>query len=178
MRIESLAHERGIEISWRPFLLGPIFQNQGWNDSPFNLYPEKGNYMWRDLERICANDKIPYSRPSEFPRNGLLAARVACCFANAAWLPKFVRSIYQANFAHDQDIANPIVVKECLSPSGEDPEKLLTEAQAPDSKQRLRTQTEEAARLRIFGAPSFTVSNELFWGNDRLEDALEWLADS
>jgi hypothetical protein len=78
MRIEALAAERGVDVRWRAFLLGPIFRAQGWNDSPFNLYPAKGRYMWRDLERICSAQGIPFNRPSVFPRNGLLAARVAC----------------------------------------------------------------------------------------------------
>ena len=95
MRIVALAAERGVHVSWRPFLLGPVFRHQGWNDSPFNLFPSKGRYMWRDLERICATHQIPFRRPSEFPRNGLLAARVACRFADAHWLPDFVQAIWQ-----------------------------------------------------------------------------------
>ncbi len=54
MRIGPLAAAAGVSLRWRPFLLGPIFKDQGWETSPFNLYPAKGRYMWRDLERICA----------------------------------------------------------------------------------------------------------------------------
>lgn len=83
MRIESLAAERGVPLTCRPFLLGPIFRGRGWNDSPFNLHsanlhPAKGRTMSRDLERICRTQGIPFRRPSVFPRNGLLAARVCC----------------------------------------------------------------------------------------------------
>ncbi len=53
MRIEALAATRGATVAWRPFLLGPLFAEQGWRDSPFNIYPAKGRYMWRDLQRIC-----------------------------------------------------------------------------------------------------------------------------
>ena len=53
MRIEKLAAGRGVSVVWRPFLLGPIFAARGWKDSPFSLQPEKGRYMWRDLERLC-----------------------------------------------------------------------------------------------------------------------------
>ena len=77
-RIAEAAGRAGVRLAWRPFLLGPIFGRQGWNDSPFNIYPAKGRYMWRDLERICARLGLPFRRPSQFPRNGLLAARVAC----------------------------------------------------------------------------------------------------
>lgn len=178
MRIEALSAERGVRISWRPFLLGPIFRDQGWNDSPFNLLASKGRYMWRDLERICAAHHIPFRRPSEFPRNGLLAARVACRFADAPWLPEFVRAVYRANFEQDLDISAPATVKRCLASSGEDPDALLKHANSPESKEKLRLQTGEASRLGIFGAPSFTVGRELFWGSDRLEDALSWAVEN
>ena len=177
MRIEPLARERGVQVSWRAFLLGPIFRAQGWNDSPFNLYEPKGRYMWRDLERICAAQHIPLRRPSEFPRNGLLAARVACRFADTPWLPDFVRAVYRVNFEEDLDISEPATVVRCLASSGEDPDALLNEAQSQESKDLLRLQTEEAARLGIFGAPSFLVGREIFWGNDRLEDALTWAVE-
>jgi 2-hydroxychromene-2-carboxylate isomerase len=174
MRIEAAAAARRIGVSWRSFLLGPIFQAQGWNDSPFNIYPVKGAYMWRDMERICAKQGIVLKRPTRFPRNGLLAARVACRFAAEPWLPAFVRAVYRANFEHDRDIADPGVVGECLSVAGARANDSLAEAQTAEAKAALRTQTDEAIRLSIFGAPSFTAGAELFWGNDRLEDALDW----
>ncbi len=177
MRIDALAAESRVKISWRAFLLGPIFHEQGWDDSPFNLYPAKGRYMWRDLERICESQGLPLRRPSEFPRNGLLAARVACRFARAPWLPNFVEAVYRANFEQDLDISSPEVVTRCLAVAGDDPHALLEEAQATESKARLRAQTEEAARLGIFGAPTFVIGRELFWGNDRLEEALSWAVE-
>ena len=174
MRIGALAADRGVGLSWRAFLLGPIFREQGWNDSPFNVYPNKGRYMWRDLERVCEAQGLPLRRPSRFPRNGLLAARVACRFAKEPWLPDFVRAVYHANFAEDQEIAEPGVLGECLLRIGQDADAVLEEAETRESKTKLREQTAEAIRLGIFGAPSFTVGKELFWGNDRLEAALEW----
>ena len=173
LRIGSLAAQRGVPILWRAFLLGPIFSAQGWQDSPFNLYPAKGRYMWRDLERICEAEGIPLRRPSVFPRSGLLAARVACRFADAAWLPDFVREVYRANFAADLDISSPAVVEGCLACAGEDAKALIAEAQTPASKDLLREQTERAVQRDIFGAPSFVVGGELYWGNDRLEQALD-----
>jgi 2-hydroxychromene-2-carboxylate isomerase len=177
MRVEALAAERGLVVAWRPFLLGPIFAAQNWNDSPFNLYPVKGRYMWRDLERICAEHGLPFRRPSQFPRNGLLAARVACRFSDAPWAPAFVRAIYRANFAEDRDISAPDTVARCLADTGQDPAARLEEAQSPESKALLRANTDEAIRLGIFGAPSFVVGSELFWGHDRLVDALRWAAE-
>jgi 2-hydroxychromene-2-carboxylate isomerase len=177
MRVEALSVRRQVSVSWRAFLLGPIFRDQGWNDSPFNIYPAKGSYMWRDLERICEAQGLPFRRPSEFPRNGLLAARVACRFSDSPWLPDFVRSVYRANFEEDLDISTTETVSRCLASLGEDPAALLQEAQSPESKARLRAQTDEATRLGIFGAPTFVVGRELFWGNDRLEDAVSWAVE-
>jgi 2-hydroxychromene-2-carboxylate isomerase len=174
MRIEALAASRGVSIAWRPFLLGPIFQQQGWNNSPFNIFPVKGQYMWRDMERICERTNIPLRRPSAFPRNGLLAARVACANSEAAWLPSFVRAIYFANFTEDAEISNPEVVGRCLTSLGQDAAVILEAAQTPGAKDKLKSNTAEAMDRGIFGAPSFVIGRELFWGNDRLEEALEW----
>ena len=82
MRIETLAARAGVPVAWQPFLLGPIFQAQGWRDSPFNLYPAKGRYMWRDLERLCAKHGLPYARPEIFPQRSILAARLALLAAS------------------------------------------------------------------------------------------------
>ena len=78
LRVERVAAARGVPVVWRPFLLAPIFGEQGWRDSPFNIYPVKGRYMWRDLARICEKEGLPFRHPTRFPRNGLLPARVAC----------------------------------------------------------------------------------------------------
>ena len=174
MRIERLAREAGVVLEWRPFLLGPIFKSQGWSDSPFNLLPVKGRYMWRDLERITAAESIPFRRPSVFPRNGLLAARVACACEEERWLPEFVRAVYRANFAEDREISDPRVIAACVSAAGADSEQALARAESDETKARLRVQTERAGALGIFGAPSFVVGGELFWGNDRLQQALAW----
>jgi len=174
LRIEDLAGARKLSVEWKPFLLGPIFQRQGWNDSPFNLYPARGRYMWRDLERRCLKYGLPFRKPTTFPRNSLLAARVACVAAGQTWLPALVRAVYSANFAADRDIADAAVIEEILVSLGQDGRDLLTRAQAPENKERLRRQTEEAWELGIFGAPTCVVKGELFWGDDRLEDALAW----
>lgn len=174
LRVEALARQQGIPLEWKAFLLGPIFQAQGWNDSPFNLFPAQGRYMWRDLERICADLELPFRRPSQFPRHSVLAARVACRFAAEPWLPDFGRAVFRANFADDRDISQPVVLERCLAALDLPGAVLLQEAQSPASKALLRAQTEQAIALGIFGAPSFLVGDELFWGNDRMEAALIW----
>jgi 2-hydroxychromene-2-carboxylate isomerase len=174
MRIERLAQERGVPLSWNAFLLGRIFRAQGWNDSPFNLYPVKGRYMWRDLERICEAEGLQFRRPSCFPRNGLLAARTVSHFATEDWTPAFVRAVYHAEFAEDQDIADRRVIAACLRSVHQDAETVLEAAGSEEAKTVLRAQTERAVSVGIFGAPSFIADEELFWGNDRLEGALTW----
>jgi 2-hydroxychromene-2-carboxylate isomerase len=173
LRIEQVTRAAGVQLVWHPFLLGPIFKVQGWNDSPFNIYPTKGRYMWRDLERICGSVGLPLRRPSQFPRNGLLAARVACWFHAEPWLPEFVRQVYLANFAHDRDISDAWVIGSVLDALGQ-PASVLEAAESSEAKARLRAETERAQALGIFGAPTCVVGTELFWGNDRLEAAVAW----
>lgn len=172
-RLPRLADNAGIVVRWRPFLLGPVFKAQGWNDSPFNLYPAKGRYMWRDMARLCASYDLPLRRPSAFPRNGLNAARIACAAHAEPWLPAFVQAVFHANFAADRDIAAPEVLRDCLRACGQE-EAWLERAAQDGTKQALRANTEEALARGLFGAPSFVVGEEVFWGDDRLEQAVVW----
>ena len=174
MRIERAAAAAGVDIEWKPFLLGPVFLALGWNDSPFNIYPPKGRYMWRDLERLAEKEGLPFRRPSRFPRNGLLAARVALVGVEEGWVAPFARAVMTANFAEDREIGEEAVIVEILGTLGLSAGEVITRAQADANKLALRCQTERAAELGLFGAPSFRVGEELFWGNDRLEDALAW----
>ncbi|MFT3917640.1 MAG: DsbA family protein [Anaeromyxobacteraceae bacterium] len=119
---------------------------------------------------------MPWRRPSAFPRNGLLAARVGCAAPDAPWAPAFHRAILRANFAEDRDIADPALVRGVLDGLGLDGAALVARAGAPEVKQALRDRGEEARRLGLFGAPSLVVDGELFFGQDRLEDALAWAA--
>lgn len=174
MRIGELAAARGVAVTWKPFLLGPIFAAQGWDTSPFNIYPAKGRYMWRDMERICAARGLPFCRPAVFPQNGLIAARLALATGQNG-IEAFTKAVFQAQFGAGKDIADEPVLQHCLSNAGLD-RSLMQRAQAPDIKSALRAKTDEAIAAGIFGAPSFTSGAELFWGDDRLEQALEHAA--
>lgn len=175
MRIEDLAKERGVQIEWRPFLLGPIFQAQGWADSPFNLFPSKGRYMWRDMQRLCEQQNISFRKPTQFPRNGLLAARVALYGSQYKWCPQFTRAVFRANFVKDQDISDTSIIEAILQELQLDPQTVIKESLSEENKRALRQQTTQAEQLGIFGAPSFIVGNELFWGHDRLAMAFDYL---
>jgi 2-hydroxychromene-2-carboxylate isomerase len=175
MRIGPLAEEASVRVRFRPFLLGPIFKAQGWDTSPFNLYPAKGRNMWRDLERSCADLKLPFRRPDPFPQNSLLAARAALVVLDQPWGEDFCRALFRAQFSEGRRIDDAAAVGDVLAGLKIDPQPVPAAAQSDAIKTRLRAQTEEAERLGVFGAPTFTTADgELFWGNDRLQPALRW----
>ena len=174
-RVEALGTAADVEVRWRPFLLGPIFVAQGWRSSPFNLYAAKGANMWRDIERQCELMKLrPPTRPEPFPQNGLLSARVATALPDAT-RPVFSRAVYRAEFTKGHPIGDRAVMAQVLRNCGLGAEPTLNAAESAENKTALRVASEEAGTLGIYGAPSFvTASGELFWGNDRLEQALAW----
>ena len=175
MRIGPLAKAADVAVRFRPFLLGPIFKAQGWTTSPFNLYPEKGRHMWRDLERLCTDLGLPFRRPDPFPQNSLLAARVGIAALDHDWGEDFCRALFRAEFGHGMRIDDAAAIGGVLADLRIEAAPVLAAAQSDAIKARLRAQTDEAQRLGLFGAPSFTTADgELFWGNDRLEQALRW----
>jgi 2-hydroxychromene-2-carboxylate isomerase len=175
MRISPLAEAAGVAVRWRPFMLGPIFKEQGWMTSPFNLFPAKGRNMWRDLERTCGTLGLPFVRPTTFPQNTLLAARVALVGLAEAWGEDYCRAIYRAEFAEGRTVEETETIAGVLTSLGLDASAVLDRAQSNENRSQLRAHTEEAQKLGIFGSPSFvTADGELFWGNDRLEAALNW----
>ena len=174
-RADALAAAAGVELRWRVFLLGPILATLGWKTSPFNVQLAKGTHMWRDIERHCALMGLPpLTRPDPFPQNGLLAARVATALPDES-RPAFSCAVFRAEFTRRQPIADRAVIADILCDCGLDAETTLAAAETPKNKAALRAATEDAGTRGIFGAPSFTTaSGELFWGNDRLEQALQW----
>jgi len=175
MRIAALALREAVAVNFRPFLLGPIFKMQGWNTSPFNLFPAKARNMWRDLERTCAELGLAFQRPEPFPQSSVLAARVALVGLGEGWGEDFCRAVFNAEFAQGRRIDETETIGAILSGLSVDTAAVLAAAQGTAIKDKLRAQTAEAQALDIFGAPSFrTADGELFWGNDRLETALAW----
>src|SRR5262247_1859251 len=132
MQIQEAAWKHGCALRWRPFLLGAIFKKQGWNDSPFNVYPVKGRYMWRDMERLAAGYGLPFQKPSVFPRNGLSAARIAIAAEPEGWCPDWTRAVFTAQFAHDREIADTKVLTGLLETLGQDPAAVLARAESPE----------------------------------------------
>lgn len=177
MRIHKAAAEHAVTVRLRPFLLGPIFKAQGWDNSPFNLYEAKGRYMWRDMERLCAELSLPFRRPAPFPQNSLAAARLALAGLDAGWGEAFCETAFRAEFGEGRRIDEANTLAAILAGLKVDADEAFKSAQSDANKARLRAQTEEAQRIGLFGAPSFvTADGELFWGNDRLDAALGWAA--
>lgn len=176
MRVEDVARERNVTVCWQPFLLGPVFARQGWTTSPFNLFPAKGRNMFRDLERICGKAGLPFMRPDPFPQNSLLAARVACALDDST-RGAFTRAVYASEFGEGRRIDAVDTMEAAILACGLEPRVVLERAGSDANKARLRARGAEAETHDIYGAPSFvTAGGELFWGNDRLEDAVEWAA--
>jgi 2-hydroxychromene-2-carboxylate isomerase len=177
MRIEAVAEAAGVAVRWRPFLLGPIFAEAGWTTSPFNLIPAKGRNMWRDLERTTKAMGLPFRRPDPFPQNSLLAARIATALPDDGRRAAFSKEVYRAEFGEGRSIADPEVLGAILKRQGIEPAPLLVTAGSDQVKQALRATTDEAKAKGLFGAPSIVTSDgELFWGNDRIEQAVSWAA--
>ena len=177
-RIEEEAAARGVPVVWRPFLLGPVFKRQGWQGSPFLEQAAKLAYMWRDMQRQTAKYGLPWKQPTVFPRAALLQLRVVMAHAQEPWVGAFCRAVMVQNFHEDQDINATSSVHRVLTHLGLPIEAVLARAESEENKLALRRQTERAFELGIFGGPTFLVGQELFWGNDRLDDALQFASKS
>ncbi len=177
MRIEDAARRSGVRIVWKPFLLGPIFRALGMETSPFVLQKEKGAYVWQDMARQCRKYGLRWVQPSTFPRLGVLPLRVALLGVEKPWIGAFCRQVMELNFVLDEDINQPDRLARILLELGLPAADILDQAQTEPTKTLLREQTEQARARGIFGAPTFFVGTEMFWGNDRLDDALQFASD-
>ena len=174
-RIEPLVSGTPIRLEWRPFLIGPILAQRPNDPTPFqNPSPAERRYRWRDVQRHCAAAGLALRLPTTYPRNGLLAARVALIAGDEGWGANFARAVFDANFARDHDIASAEVLGTVIAGLGHDAAAVLRRAVSPENKQRLKRCGDEAVARGIFGAPSFLIGDELFWGNDRLDQAVAW----
>jgi 2-hydroxychromene-2-carboxylate isomerase len=178
MRIEDAARRLGVHIAWKPFLLGPVFGALGMENSPFVLQKEKGAYVQQDMARLCRKYGLsPWVKPSVFPRLGVLPLRIVSLAAEQPWVGAFCRKVMELNFVLDQDINHPEQMAPILTGLGLPSSDILERAQSEPIKTRLREQTDEARARGIFGAPTFLVGTEMFWGNDRLDDALVFASE-
>ena len=177
MRVEPLCRAAQVSLTWKPFLLGPLFSaQQNLKTSPFEAFPVRGQYMVRDVTRLSEKYGIgAFALPTPFPPRSLLAARLACVVMERPRFSEFVRAVFDAEFLRGKDIASPEVLGELLTATGFDAAASLADAETEPVKRRLRTLTEEASTRGFFGAPNLVANgHELFFGQDRLDDAVAW----
>ena len=172
MRIEDEARRHGVRIVWRPFLLGPIFREPGFAQAPPVAETRKNACLHRDMARECRRYGLaPWVAPIVLPRRSLLAAQVALLGANRSWMAAFCRGVMELNFVRDREIDTPDQLAPLLAALDLPAADLLTRAASASIQALLRRRTEEASARGLSGAPIFLVEEEVFRGNDRLEDA-------
>lgn len=172
-RVEALAAREGLSLRWRPFSVRSIMIEQ--NNRPFVGKPVKLAYMWRDLERRAQRHGIPFASIPNYPNDAdELASRVATLAAIQGWCPAFARAAYRTWFLENKDPGRVDHLSAVLEGLGKDPDKIIALSNGQEVRDRYAAETEAARSLGIFGSPSFVYRTEVFWGDDRLEDAIDW----
>ncbi len=173
MRLAELERSTGIPFRWRPFHLLIILQEMKY--VPFADKPTKLAYMWRDVERRAALYGIPAQLPAPYPAKHSVAANlVATVGMREGWGADFVRAAYRRWFQLGQETGSEPNISESLRDIGQEPGRVLALANSENAKMALAAETDAARELGIFGSPTFVVDRELFWGDDRLEEAISW----
>jgi 2-hydroxychromene-2-carboxylate isomerase len=174
LRIEPLLRGANINLVWRPFNLTTLMRDKGFPRGPFAERPDKLAYMWRDMERRAERFNLPYRRPSVYPVDSQRTVRVGILASHEGWCADFTRKVLTMNFAEGRPIGSPGQLEKALSELGRDPEATIRQAHSEDIERALASQTTLASELGVFGSPTFIVDGEVFWGDDRLEDAIAW----
>ena len=175
-RLNEIEAASGIRFRWRPFNARAIMQEM--NNVPFATKPIKLAYMWRDIERRALKYGLPIKVPAPYPlKNFDLASRVAVLAEMEGWCPDYLRASYKRWFVESMEVGIEPNLSESLSEIGQDPDRVIEAANAEPVERAYDNNTREARRLNIFGSPTFVVRGEVFWGDDRLEDAIDWYAN-
>jgi 2-hydroxychromene-2-carboxylate isomerase len=171
-RIGKLADESGVQIDWQPFWLYPVREEQGL-PAPFPEGSARAHYMWLDLERRAKHLHVPYRRPEVYPFNSVSIGRVALIAAREGWRREFTETAFRMHWTQGLLMNAPENVAAALTSVGQDASRVQALAASPEIKDAFKQQATRALERSIFGSPSFIVDGELFWGDDRLEAALE-----
>ncbi|MHC4838959.1 MAG: DsbA family protein [Planctomycetota bacterium] len=171
-RIGRVADEAGVTVRWRPFLLGGVFKATG-NTMPAAV-PARARFMFRDLQRWAEWDDVKFRFSSSFPHNSLHVMRALIALPEDEMIPAAHRA-FDAVWVDDVNISDMEGAARAL---GEEGERLIAQGRDPEVKEKLKAATAEAAERGAFGAPTFLVGDELFWGNDRLEMAVKYAASA
>lgn len=173
MRLPEIARQTGIEFRWRPFNVRAVMIEM--DNIPFAKKPVKAAYMWRDIERRATRYGLHARFPIPYPLTELEQAnRVAVLAAAEGWCEAYAVAAYRRWFADGEAAGSEPNLSTSIAEAGQNPARVLDAANAPAGIAALQAATESAKALGIFGSPSFVVDGELFWGHDRLEDAIEW----
>lgn len=176
MRIEQLAAAAHAEVHWRPFNLREILIEQ--NNTGFVKNEVKMNYFWHDIERRAARHNIPFAGRVPHPVDPeLLALRVGLIAAQEGWCPEYSRATFQDWFInrHAPGVADH--VERVLASLDKPTAPIIARAKSREGEDLMKEATDEARSLGIFGAPTFAIGREIFWGDDRLEDALRFASE-
>ena len=173
MRLPEVQRRSEISIRFRPFHLGHLFKEMGY--FPFPPGSPKTRYMWQDLGRRAALYGIPAQLPAPYPaKQPFVANRVAILGLREGWGDEFIRVSYRRWFLEGQEPGSDPNLSESLREIGQDPERVVTLANGEEIERVLMSETEAARSLGVFGSPTFVVGDQLFWGDDRLDDAISW----
>lgn len=173
MRLADIARSGKVRLRWRPFNVRHVMVEQ--NNVPFKDKPVKAAYMWRDIGRRAERYGLKPSLPAPYPLPGLVFAnQVATLGVNEGWVEDYTRATYRLWFEKGQPPGEEPNLSACLSEIGQDPARVMTAAATDEIGAQLMRSTERAMALGVFGSPSFVVGKEVFWGDDRLDDAIEW----
>ncbi len=167
-QLDGLCERTGVEIRWRPFLLGGVFKATN-NKSPF-LEPvwNKLNHQREDMKAWIAHYGIPFNFPSNFPPNTLLAMRGAVVADTFGRIVPYARAANRAFFVNDEDLSDPETVMKIAERAGLDRGDFEKRLAATEVKEALRRNTDEAVERGAFGSPTFFWNGHMFFGNDRL----------
>jgi len=174
-RLPAICEAAGATLAWRPMLLGGVFQASG-NQSPMAV-PAKGRYVLADLQRFARRHAIPFSQNPHFPINTLALMRMATGLQmrEPQRFAPFVDAVYRAIWVDGRNMNDAAVAGGVLRQAGFDPEALMALAGDPEVKERLKALTQEAVARGVFGAPTFFVGEQMYWGQDRLDFVKEAL---
>ncbi|WP_120635131.1 2-hydroxychromene-2-carboxylate isomerase [Ruegeria sp. EL01] len=174
MRLDDWCDENDATVVWRPFNVRTVMSEQ--QNIPFAGKPVKSAYMWRDIERRAAKYRIHANLPAPYPISDLaLANQVALLGMKDGWGKLFTQNLYRIWFEEGVEAGSESALSEALLRCQQDPRLALARARSPDIVAALEAETDQATRLGVFGAPSLVVRGEVFWGDDRLDDALSWV---
>jgi 2-hydroxychromene-2-carboxylate isomerase len=172
MRIEELARQAGVSVRWRPFNVRTVMAE---NNIALRTQAAKVKYMWRDIERRAASQGVPFLKAPIWPTDpDLLANRIGVLAAEEGWCEAYTKASFRAWYLKGLALGERACLEYVLRPLGKDVDAVIKKAESARIEESLKAETDVARSFGIFGSPSFVVEGEMFWGDDRLEEALAW----